>query len=66
MEHQTARFTYKDHGEPAYSRVSVGIVRGWMIEQRITAPAAEAMAADLIGEIGMIAALDRMSRQVEA
>ena len=59
----TAHLTYADHGEAAYSRVSVSVVKGWVIEQRITAPLAQQQVADLIGEVTMMAAVDKMNRE---
>jgi hypothetical protein len=63
VEHLTGRFTYVDHGEKAYSRVSVAIVRGWMVEQRVTVPIDKQTLADLIGELGMLSALKQMTAE---
>lgn len=57
---RTARLTYAMNGEKAFSRVSVAVINGWVIEQRITAPQADAMGADLLGEVLMMGAVERM------
>ena len=59
-QRRTARLTYAMNGEKAFSRVSVAVINGWVIEQRITAPLADAMGADLLGEILMMGAVERM------
>jgi hypothetical protein len=61
--HVTAHITYTDHGEVAYSRLCVAVVNGWVIEQRITAPLAQQQVADLLGELAMINATNKMSAQ---
>jgi hypothetical protein len=58
---RTARLTYAMNGEKAFSRLSVAVVNGWVIEQRITAPLADAMTADLLGEVMMMGSVDRMA-----
>ena len=63
VQRLTAHLTYVDHGDTAYSRLCVAVVNGWVIEQRITAPLAQQKVADLLGEVGMIDATSKMSRE---
>jgi hypothetical protein len=63
VEHLTGRVIYLDHGEKAYSRVSVAIVRGWMVEQRVTVPIDKQTVADLVGELGMQSVLKQMTAE---
>jgi hypothetical protein len=54
--------TYTQNGERVFSRLSVALVRGWAVEQRITAAINDALVADLMGEVSMAAELSEMTK----
>ncbi|MDB5438731.1 MAG: hypothetical protein JWM33_1158 [Caulobacteraceae bacterium] len=64
-EHLTQRVIYELNGQKAFSRVSVAVIDGWTLEQRLTAPASTddqgELKTDLAGEIAMIGAILQMS-----
>lgn len=63
----TARLTYTDAGRKVFSRVSVAMVNGWMIEQRLTAPMDDkVVAADMLGEMLITLSVNRMAADAPA
>lgn len=55
---KTARFQYAENGEPVFTRVSIALARGWMVEERETGPLDHAISgADTIGEFVFVSSL---------
>lgn len=52
-EHRTARFVVERDGRKLFTRVSVAVVDGWDIKQRVTGPLEEAVALDVEAEAMM-------------
>lgn len=49
--HRVARFNATEAGQPIFTRAAAGIVHGWTVSQRTTAPADHATTADLLSEV---------------
>ena len=49
--HRSARFQATEQGHPVFARAAVGVVNGWEVSQRTTAPLNEAHAADTMSEV---------------
>lgn len=59
-----ARFQISTPQGPAYSRLAVSLVDGWVVEQRLTTyPGQDWAAADRVGEGAMVLTLQDMVRQ---
>ncbi len=55
---RTARFVIVIDGKRYYSRLSVAVVKGWVIEERVTGPEDKATEADLMGGLFMLSAVN--------
>ncbi len=49
--HRAARFQATTEGHPIYARAAVGVVNGWVVSQRTTAPMDIARSADMMSEV---------------
>ena len=49
--HRAARFQATTEGHPVYARAAVGVVNGWVVSQRTTAPMDIARPADMMSEV---------------
>ena len=54
---RTVRFVFDDGGG-LFSRLSVAVVNGWVIEERVTGPLGEAKFGDLLGSVDMLFAIN--------
>jgi hypothetical protein len=54
----TVRLVFDDPAGPLFSRLSVAIVNGWVIEERVTGPANDAQFGDLLATGEMLGAID--------
>jgi hypothetical protein len=54
----TVRLVFDDPAGPLFSRLSVAIVNGWVIEERVTGPASDAQFGDLLATGELLAAID--------
>lgn len=59
-ERQSATFLGDGQNGPVVTRVAVALHDGWVIKQRLTAPGAEPIQADLTGELVMMTTLMRL------
>jgi hypothetical protein len=55
---RTVRFAFDDADGRVFSRLSVAIVNGWVIEERVTGPYDDAQFGDLIATAEMLGAID--------
>ena len=53
-EIRTQRYEINFNGTPSYSRLSVAVVNGWVLEERLTGPLDQADEGDKIGSTDMI------------
>ena len=58
-ERRTRRLTYAADGQESFARLSVAQVGDWIVEQRVTAQAKDAFAADLAAEIALASNLSQ-------
>ncbi len=56
---RTVRYVFDDKGAQ-YSRLSVAVAKGWVVEERVTGPIAEAQAADALANAELVAALSSL------
>ena len=55
---RTVRFAFDDANGRAFSRLSVAIVKDWVIEERVTGPYDDAQFGDLLATAEMLGAID--------
>lgn len=53
-EIRTERYEINFQGKPTYSRLSVAVVNGWVLEQRLTGPIEQADEGDRMGSTDML------------
>jgi hypothetical protein len=59
---RTVKFVLNMNGKTVFSRLSVAVVNGWVIEERVSGPLDNPTLGDLLGETGMMMAIDSVKK----